>query len=180
MSPDLFTDGTALPHYNEVMAARKQYELLNPGAVAPDFRLARLEGGEVALKDLLSAGPVLLVFYKTTCPVCQMTLPYVQRIHEAAAMPIYAISQDDAADTRDFNREFHLTLPTLLDSEAAGFPASNAYGISHVPTFYLVAPDGKILRTIESWSKSEMESLGASVGVRVIQATDRVPEFRPG
>ena len=162
------------------MAARKQYELLNPGAVAPDFHLTRLEGGEVTLKDLLPGGPVLLVFYKTTCPVCQMALPYVQRIHDAAAMPIYAISQDDAADTRDFNREFHLTLPTLLDSEAAGFPASNAYGISHVPTLYLVAPDGKILRVIESWNKSEIESLGASVGVRVIQPADSVPAYRPG
>src|SRR2546425_585632 len=119
------------------MAARKQYELLAPGDVAPGFRLHRLEGGEVSLAELLPTGPILLAFYKVTCPVCQFTLPFLERIHAGAALPIYGISQDDAGDTREFNAEYGLTLPTLLDREDDGFPASNAYGISHVPTMYL-------------------------------------------
>src|SRR5689334_12300145 len=119
------------------MAAHKQHKLLNPGDLAPGFRLDRLEGGEVTLAELLPAGPVLLVFFKVTCPVCQFTLPFLERIHAAAAMPIYAISQDDAGDTREFHREYGLTLPTLLDREDAGYPASNAYGITYVPTVFL-------------------------------------------
>ena len=39
-------------------------------------------------------------------------------------------------------------LPLLLDEEDAGFPASNAYGISTVPTMYLVERDGTISRVI--------------------------------
>src|SRR5690349_7242222 len=109
------------------MAARKQYELLSSGDLAPGFRLQRLEGGEVSLSDLLPSGPILLVFYKVSCPVCQMTMPYLQRIHAASALPIYAISQNDAEDAREFNQEFGITIPTLLDGEEAGFPASNAY-----------------------------------------------------
>ena len=135
------------------MAARKQYELLNPGDLAPGFRLARLAGGEVTLAELLPAGPILLVFFKITCPVCQFALPFLERIHAASTLPIYAISQDDAVDTHDFHREFGITIPTLLDTEESGFPVSNDYGVSHVPTLYLVNTDGKIARAIESWSK---------------------------
>jgi peroxiredoxin len=162
------------------MAARKQYELLSPGDLAPGFRLERLEGGEVSLSDLLPAGPILLVFYKVSCPVCQMTLPYLERIHAASAMPIYAISQNDAADSREFNEEFGITIPTLLDNEEANFPASNAYGISHVPSTFLIGTDGKILKAVESWNRSELEAIASGVGVRLVQATDNVPGFRSG
>jgi peroxiredoxin len=162
------------------MAARKQYELLSPGDLAPGFRLPRLDGGEVALADLLSTGPILLAFYKVTCPVCQMTLPFLERIHAGASLPIYAISQDNGDDSREFNAEFGITLPTLLDPEESNFPASNAYGISHVPTMYLVGVDGKIAQVIESWNRQELETLALSVGVRLIQPTDNVPLFRSG
>jgi peroxiredoxin len=162
------------------MAARKQYQLLNAGDLAPGFGLARLEGGEVTLAELLPAGPILLVFFKVTCPVCQMTLPFLERIHAGSALPIYTISQDDADDTREFNQEYGLTMHTLLDTEESGFPASNAYGISHVPTLYLVGTDGRIIRVVESWDRKEMESIGASVGVQLIRPGDDVPAFRPG
>ena len=162
------------------MAARKQYELLSSGDLAPGFRLQRLEGGEASLSDLLRTGPILLVFYKVTCPVCQMALPYLQRIHAASAMPIYAISQHDAADTREFNEEFGITIPTLLDSEEANFPASNAYGISHVPSTFLIGADGKILTALESWNRAEREAIASGVGVTLVQATDKVPAFRAG
>jgi peroxiredoxin len=162
------------------MAARKQYELLSPGDLAPGFRLPRLESGEASLSDLLASGPILLAFYKVSCPVCQMALPFLERLQQGAVMPIYAISQNDAADTREFNAEFGITLRTLLDPEEAGFPASNAYGISHVPTIYEIAVDGRITRVIESWNRPELEAVAESVGVRLIQPSDDVPAFRAG
>jgi peroxiredoxin len=162
------------------MAARKQPALPAPGTLAPGFRLARLEGGEAALADLIQRGPILLAFFKISCPICQLTLPFLERIHAEAAMPIYAISQDDARDTRDFNREFKLTLPTLLDSEDQDYPASKAYGLSHVPTMFQIGIDGKIERVLEGWNKQEIEALGESVGVRVIRATDNVPAWKSG
>ena len=162
------------------MAARHQYHLLNPGDRAPAFRLPRLEGGEASLADLIAGGPVLLSFYKVTCPVCQLTLPFLERLHAAGALPIYAISQNDPEDTREFNAEYKITLPTLLDAEESGFEASNAYGISHVPTTFLVGVDGKISRVIEGWNSQEIEALGREAGVAVIRATDNVPAWKSG
>jgi hypothetical protein len=107
-------------------------------------------------------------------------MPFLERIHQSAALPIYAVSQNDAADSRDFNLEFGITLPTLLDTEESSFATSNDYGISHVPTLYLIGIDGRIQRVIESWNRQEIETIASSVGVRLIQATDNVPAFRAG
>src|ERR1017187_1787290 len=137
------------------MASRGQHRLLEPGSRAPDFRLRLLAGGDATLAEILAAGPVLLAFFKISCPICQLTFPFLERIHAAGSLRIFGISQDGADDTRDFNREFGVTFPTLLDSEESGFPASNDYGISSVPTMFLVEPGGMISNVIEGWRKKD-------------------------
>ena len=136
--------------------------------------MEKLSGGEVSLADLLQDGPVLLVFFKITCPVCQMTLPFLERLHAAGTMRIFGVSQNDADDTRNFARHFGLTFPMLLDLEENGFAASNAYGISSVPTMYLVERGGVIANVMEGWLKTEMERLGA------LRADDNVPAWKAG
>src|SRR3954468_7990910 len=126
------------------MASRRQHQPLQTGARAPELRLARLDGGETSLQDLIANGPVLLAFFKISCPVCQMTFPFLERLHVAGTLPIYGISQNDEEDTREFNRRFGITFPTLLDREENDFAASNAFGISSVPTLFLIEPGGAI------------------------------------
>ena len=90
------------------MAARGQHRLLQSGSRAPDFRLPLLGGGETTLTEILARGPVLLAFFKISCPVCQLTFPFLDRVH-AAALPgglqIYGVSQNDpqipASSTRN-------------------------------------------------------------------------------
>src|SRR5207302_3870423 len=122
------------PRYTEVMAARHQHRILAVGGRAPEFRLARLDGGDATLQELIAGGPVLLAFFKITCPICQMTFPFLERLHTAGTLPIYGISQNDERGTRDFNQRFGVTFPTLLDRDENDFAASNAFGISSVPT----------------------------------------------
>ena len=155
-------------------------ETLDTGIRAPDFRLDRLGGGSASLAELTKNGPVLLAFFKVTCPVCQFTLPFLERLHAAGALPVYAISQNDDADTREFMDEYRLTFPMLLDREENDFPASNAYGISQVPTSFLVEPDGAISRVIEGWSRRDIAALGSRAGIEVFHPGDRVPELKPG
>jgi peroxiredoxin len=160
--------------------AGKHSGLLEPGSRAPDFRLPGLDGGAVALQEMVANGPAVIAFFKTTCPVCQFTFPFLERIHKGGTLAVYAISQDDAEDAREFNRQFGLTLPTLLDTERSGYPASNAFGISSVPTTFLIERDGDISRVIEGWSKREIEWLGGLAGVEAIRQGDNVPEWKPG
>jgi peroxiredoxin len=144
------------------------------------MRLVRLEGGEATPADIAGGARVLVVFFKVTCPVCQLTMPFLERMHGSGTLAICAISQHDAGDTREFNRSFGVTIPTLLDSEDEDFPASNAYGISSVPTMFLVEPDGGISRTVEGWSKADMEALGAVAGIALFRTGDDVPAWKAG
>jgi protein-disulfide isomerase-like protein with CxxC motif len=73
-----------------------------------------------------------------------------------------------------------LTLPMLLDTEANGFSASNAFGISSVPTLFLVEQDGKISQVSEGWRKHDIAQLGARAGMNPFRPTDSVPEAKAG
>jgi peroxiredoxin len=162
------------------MAARGQHRLLEEGSRAPEFQLELLDGGATTLTQILAGGPALLAFFKISCPVCQMTFPFLERIHASGAVRIFGVSQNDAGDTHEFNREFGVTFPTLLDSEDGGFPASNDYGISSVPTMFLVEPGGLISNVMEGWRKKDMEGFAASAGINLFRPGDYVPEWKAG
>ncbi len=162
------------------MAARRQLQLAATGSRAPDFRLARLDDSETSLADLIANGPVVLVFFKITCPVCQLTLPFLDRIHQPGRLPVYGVSQNDSEDTQEFNGRFHIRFPVLLDRAKDKYPASNAYGISTVPTTFLVERDGTIARVIEGWSRKEIERLGGKAGIQPFRQGENVPEWKAG
>jgi len=162
------------------MAARGQPRLLAPGTRAPAFNLELLSVGKTSLSGILARGPALLAFFKISCPVCQMTFPFLERIYATGRLHIIGISQNDATDTREFNQEFGVTFPTLLDSEDDGFPASNDYGISSVPTMFLVEPDGTIARVIEGWRKKEIEDLAGPAVDGLFRPGEYVPEWKAG
>jgi len=179
--------GTSWQGKLDYMGAARQNELLRAGHRAPDFSLARLENGSLRgtadLGKLLRAGPVLLAFFKSTCPVCQMTLPFLERIHRGrtpGSLEIYGVSQDDAETTQEFAVEFGTSFPMLLDTEESGYPASNAYGLSHVPSMFLVERDGAIAWSLEGFVKREFLAMAGQAGVDPFRPGVNVPEWKAG
>ncbi len=154
--------------------------MLAAGAQAPDFKLKNLNGEPQSLQDMLARGPVLLAFYKASCPVCQMTFPFLERLHKAggSGIQIIAISQDKAATAREFNSEYGVTFPTLIDDP--GYPVSNAYGIDTVPSLFLIEPDRAVSLSGCGFVKKDLEAIGQRVGAAPFRAGERVPEYRPG
>lgn len=153
---------------------------LGIGDAAPEFQLQQFQGSEVALSELRSRGPVLLAFYKVTCPTCQFTFPFLERMARGSNVHFFGVSQDDAEATQEFREDFRITFPTLLDSRKEGYPASNGFGIASVPTLYLVEPDGNISWASEGFSKVDLASLAERAGVEVFRQTDYVPNFKAG
>jgi peroxiredoxin len=162
------------------MASARENETLTAGQRAPEFRLQDLAGGEKTLGDLLKSGPVFLAFFKVSCPTCQFTLPFLERIYQDGRARMFAVSQDDADATREFHREFGITMPTLLDSARHGYPASNAYGLSHVPSMFLVERDGTISWSLVGFHRKDLEALGEKLGVNPFKPGERVPEMKSG
>ncbi len=161
---------------------------LASGAIAPQFTLNDTEGKPVSLADRLKDGPVLVAFFKISCPTCQLTLPFVQRLHDiygGSNLTILGISQDNASDTREFAREFGIKLPMLLDHD--GYSVSRAYGLTNVPSLFWINPDGKIRMTSVGFSKAELHELSAEAAratgkpeKSIFRLGDKVPEFKPG
>jgi peroxiredoxin len=169
--------------YTEIMGSAKQKETLGVGAKAPDFNLQDMAGKRRTRSELANGKPALLAFYKVSCPTCQFTFPFLERIYRGRTnrdISMYAISQDDAESTKEFDQEFGITIPTLLDPEDEGYPASNAYGLSHVPSLFLVEPDGKITQTITGFDKKAIEELGRRLGMAPFEPGEYVPEWKSG
>jgi len=152
------------------------------GSPAPSFQLKNLDGVERSLAEMLAAGPVIAAFYKISCPVCQFTFPFLERLHKGSGGDVQfnAVSQDNAADSRRFNQEYGVSFGTLLDEERAGYKASNAYGISKVPTVVLIEKDGTVSWSMEGFVKAELEALGRRVGINPFQPGEYVPEWTAG
>ena len=160
---------------------------MRAGQRAPDFTLARLQNGAVRgmsdLGKLLAGGPALLAFFKTTCPVCQMTLPFLERIHRERtpeSLDVFGISQDDAETTQEFAGEFGISFPMLLDTEESGYPASNAYSISHVPSLFLVDRGRKIVWSLEGFNRREILAVASYAGMSPFLPGENVPEWKAG
>jgi peroxiredoxin len=153
--------------------------MLAVGDKAPEFLLTKLDGGKQSLSELLRQGPVLLAFFKVSCPVCQLALPFLDRIGKGS-LPVVAISQDTERSTRQFHQTYGVSLSTLLDREEDRYPASNAFGIEHVPAMFLVEPDGVISSAVEGFRKADLESIGLRSGIITFGATENVPAWKAG
>lgn len=153
---------------------------LEAGVSAPDFSLNGTNGEKIALAEARQKGPVVAAFFKVTCPVCQLALPFLERIFQAyakGAVTLVGVSQNDRKQTAAFAREYGLTFPLLLD-DTNTYPVSNAYGLTNVPTLFLISPGGKVELASVGWSKRDVEDLNA----RLAKATGAAPAqiFRPG
>jgi cytochrome c biogenesis protein CcmG/thiol:disulfide interchange protein DsbE len=162
------------------MFGRRKKVQATAGDPAPAFRLAGLDGTARSLDDILAGGPALLAFFKISCPVCQLTAPYLERLAANKAIQVIGISQDDTGATREFMQRFGVSFPTLLDSSKEGYPASNAYGIVSVPSLFLLERDGVIARAFSGFSRRDFEEIGARAGISPFGPDDHVPEWKAG
>ena len=162
---------------------------LNPGATAPDFALPTMNGKQFSLHEGLARGPVLAAFFKISCPVCQYAFPFLQRIYEAHGnknVTIVGISQNDKRETAAFTKEYGVTFAVLLD-DTSSYPASNAYGLTNVPSIFWISADGEIEISSVGWVRKEMEEFNrrtaeASGGgpKRLFHPDEQVTDFRAG
>jgi peroxiredoxin len=162
---------------------------LTSGKMAPDFSLPAMDGSRFSLKEALGRGPVLLAFFKISCPVCQYAMPFVERIYKAYGgknVTIVGVSQNEKKDTALFNKEYGVSFPVLLD-DTRSYPVSNAYGLTNVPTLFWVGQDGEIEISSVGWSRKEIDEINAkaaqALGDRVkpvFHAGEQVADFRAG
>ena len=162
---------------------------LKAGVLAPDFTLPTVQGGQVSLREALAKGPVALVFFKESCPVCQYALPFLERVNQAnrsADVTLLGISQNGARDTKKFLHEYGVTFPVALD-DPSHYPVSNAYGLTNVPTIFYIAPSGEIEISSVGWSRADVEAINRKLAehrnqpaVLLWRKGEDIQDFRAG
>lgn len=157
---------------------------LGPGSLLPPLDLLD-SAGRVAHP---AGREALYVFFKTTCPTCELAWPFVERLRTRAdgRFGIVGVSQDPPHETETFSRNLGVSVPTLYDPPP--WNASESLGLESVPTFVLVDGEGRIRESFAGFQKAKLEALAAraAAGAEAPEPgpfflpDERVPELRPG
>lgn len=105
-------------------------EAVKVGQIAPDFTLPNAQGQAVSLAQLLTKGPVVLVFYRGEwCPYCNLTLRAYQAALsqiEALGASLVAISPQTPDNSLTTVEKKELTFEVLSDQ---GNQVARNYGL---------------------------------------------------
>jgi hypothetical protein len=130
-------------------------------------------------------GPHAIVFYKVTCPTCQMAAPPMERFAQAYPGRVTGIGQDPADKLQAFSATYGMSFPSMPDSPP--YDVSNAYGIAHVPTVVVVDAGGAVADVVESWDRDGLNRASARLAmlvgaepVPISEPGDGLPDYRPG
>jgi len=114
------------------------------GGEAPDFTLPNLDGESVSLSDF-SGRPLLINFWKTSCPPCRHEMPYLEEVYAAqqdTELVMLTINIGESPATiSDFLQNNDLSLPVIIDTDAA---VARTYGLPGIPTTFFIDRDGII------------------------------------
>ncbi|MFZ0761663.1 MAG: TlpA disulfide reductase family protein [Candidatus Sulfotelmatobacter sp.] len=162
---------------------------LTVGSKAPEFELKAMDGRRFVLGEELMHGPIVLAFFKVSCPTCQYAFPFLERLERAyghKGVRIIGVSQNPPQETSAFTKEFGVTFPVLLDGPAR-YPASNAYGLTNVPSIFWIAQDGEIEVSSVGWVKAQFEEINRKIAearnlppASVFTPGEDVRDFRAG
>jgi len=158
------------------------------GNPAPNFSLKSLDGKEFLLADSLRKGPVVLAFFKVSCPVCKFTFPFLERLfqrYKSDNVTFLGLSQDQPNSSRDFANDFGVTFTIAIDD--SNYTVSNSYGLTMVPTVFLIEPGGRVQISSMGFVKADLESIADSLADRqnitrtpIFLKTESVPAAKPG
>ena len=162
---------------------------LEAETIAPEVSLPSTDGRTLSLSNLRKQTPVVLAFFKVGCPTCQYAFPFLERMSRAYPkdkLTVIGVSQDSRENTLEFMKTFGISFPILLD-DTKKYPASKAYGLTNVPSIFLVSANGKIELSTVGWVKDEIDKLSRmaakSAGIaptEIFKKNESVLDFKAG
>jgi cytochrome c biogenesis protein CcmG, thiol:disulfide interchange protein DsbE len=124
---------------------------LTAGRSAPALPSERLAGSAVTLPKLLASSggrPSVVVFWASWCGPCTAEAPALQSFSESpeGRGRIVGVDWSDARPSAlAFIRRFRWTFPTLRDGQGI---VGNSYGMTDLPTTFVLSASGKIAMTL--------------------------------
>ncbi|MDR1218547.1 MAG: TlpA family protein disulfide reductase [Treponema sp.] len=125
-----------------------------------DFTARMLDGSTQKLSGL-KGNVVFLNFWATWCGPCRTEMPSMENLYQQfknRPFVMLAIDlQEDQGDVSSFMRQMGLTFPVGIDDG----PISDMYGISAIPTTFIIDRNGYIIATIagsRNWNTQDVFS----------------------
>ncbi|MBX3748795.1 MAG: redoxin domain-containing protein [Opitutaceae bacterium] len=164
------------------MVAAQRVTTLGPGAVAPDFVAHDVTGKEVKLSDF-KGQVVILDFWATWCGPCIASMPHTQKLAAAykdqGVIVLASGTSDTIAKFKEWipkNQPKYPDLRFTFDPNERGSAtfndraSSKHYGVTGIPTQFVIGRDGKIVATIVGnggESDHRTEAALAKAGIKV-------------
>ena len=118
---------------------------LKAGTRAPDFRLPRLDGGELSLGELRGQR-LLLVFSSPHCGPCNTLAPQLEKFHRGHPdLQMVMVSRGEPNENRAKVKEYGLTFPVVLQQQ---WEISRLYAMFATPMAYLIDGAGVIVQDV--------------------------------
>jgi len=144
-------------------------EMLKIGDTAPEFSIPDLEGNEFNMKEALSEGKgVLIFFWSIFCEPCKQELPIIQELTDAYSekgIKVVGVVLDGtpmkeaiSAFIGQENYSFRVLIDELNPDES--FKISDPYGVAGTPTLYFVDSSNEVkFSKVGRASKEEIEAV---------------------
>ena len=130
---------------------------LSKGQQPPAFTLERLEGGSLRFPDELQGKVVAIRFWADWCPFCKTEMrdiePVFKRYRDRGLVILALNVRQDRATAERFIRKLEISYDTLLDSDGS---VARAYGVSGLPTTFIVDRTGRLYTKIIGESTPEL------------------------
>ena len=127
-----------------VLFAVKWYTQRDLAKTIPaDFEATLLTGQAVNLTSL-KGKPVLLHFWASWCPVCELEKGSIESISKDHRVISIAMNSGTDLEVKHYLEENNLSFPTVIDEEGK---LAEIFGVRGVPVSFIISPDGIIAFT---------------------------------
>ncbi len=114
------------------------------GNPAPDFQLARIDGGQISLDDLRGR-PAVIVFWTSWCPICREEAPRINALaaeYESKGVRVLGINvKDSVARAESGVKEFGVKYVVARDPDGN---VARAYKVTGAPTIVFLDRKGVV------------------------------------
>jgi thiol-disulfide isomerase/thioredoxin len=147
------------------------------GALAPDFLLRRLDGGELRLSDLRGKA-VIVNMWATWCGPCRKEMPQFVAAYDRyrdRGLEIVAVNvQESPSIIRPFADDFGIDFPVVLDKRGK---VSDKYRILGLPTTYFIDREGVVRGVFLGPFQERLRGTRVQGAIEEDELTQRIEEI---